>query len=216
MVQHFLNPQAIPVESESCRAPDELPPAVRKLGHICDLTQLWPGDLILVCPASRGLVKGLIQTVQETGGFAAEDARWHHAAVFLGTGFDIVEARARTLDVSIGSLLNYLPTHHIRVRRPAGATRENGWMLAMNAMKLLGKPYAFKTITALADRALRQGYWQGRTTATARQDAVICSQVFSDAFAATHGIVLGDPAIPAKLSASAKLTDAKLRWLRLQ
>lgn len=194
-----------------------LPPALRKLGYICDLDELWPGDLILVRPTKTGLVAGLIKAVQQKGGFAEQDACWHHAAVFLGTGFDIVEARAKTYDVSIGSLLDYLAGHCVRVRRPAGAERESGWKLAVNAMKLLGKPYSAKTIAALADHGLRKGYWQGQSTsAQTRREAVICSQVFSDAFAATHGLVLADPAIPANLSASDKLTDVEVRWRKIQ
>ena len=64
---------------------------VRKFGFYLDLKALLPGDLILVSNIKPKWTHKIINSVQESLGFNEEDARWHHAAVYLGNG-DICEA----------------------------------------------------------------------------------------------------------------------------
>lgn len=217
MAQQFLDPCDIPLNTGACKAPHVLPPAVRKMGHIPDASLLQPGDLILICPArdarSVKSFAAAIHRFQLKGGFADHDARWHHAAVYIGTGFEVVEARAIS-GVTLGSMLDYLPDHCIRVRRPSATTRDQGWRLAINAVKLLGQPYSATTIAALAKRAVK-GFWKPEARRAVEQ-GVVCSIVYGDAYSATYeGRVLGDPVIPATLSATERLTDVPLRWLRV-
>lgn len=82
-------------------------------------------------------------------------------------------------------------------------------------MRLLGRPYSFGTIVRLAARAV-QGFWKDqRPDLEPARRAVICSQVFADAFAATHLRTPGEPAIPAKLSATGLLEDVEIAWRRI-
>src|SRR6476659_3689762 len=80
--------------TRSVPAKGVLPPAARKWGRMLDLEDLEPGDLILFRPVNPNLdkISQLIIAAQMQAGFSEEDARWTHAAVYLGDGELICEA----------------------------------------------------------------------------------------------------------------------------
>ena len=93
MSQKFLDPRNIPRGCQNClHVPATLPLAVRELGHLPDLAQLLPGDLILFSPLEPTFIQKQIQKAQTIGGYHPDNARWTHAAVYLGSQFDICEA----------------------------------------------------------------------------------------------------------------------------
>lgn len=204
-----------------CTAPAVLPKAVRKLGHIPDWELLRPGDLILFASVP-GKVKRLkdalgIPAIQERGGYASADARWFHAAVFLGVGFDVVEANM-IHGVRVASLLERLPDHLIRVRRSREWTEASGWRMALHAALMRGRPYSASTIARLAQRAM-SGYWKHATDSAHAREALVCSQLYADAFQAAFDLTLmnqqAGEVTPAFLSASERLVDIEIGWRRI-
>jgi hypothetical protein len=220
-VQVVLDPRNIPADSPACPAPAVLPKAVRKLGYIPDCDRMRPGDLILF-GAVPGKVKHLkdmlgIPAVQEHGGYARNDARWYHAALFLGIGFDMIEANV-VRGVRRANLLDRLPHHLIRVRRPCGTNEANGWRMALHAALMQGRPYSPATIGRLAGRAFG-GFWRHATDSAHARDALVCSQLYADAFQAAFDVTLmnrqAGEVTPAFLSACDRLEDVDAGWRRL-
>lgn len=62
------------------KAPVAIPPRLRAFGRFPDITQCRPGDLLLVSAVEKGFVSRQIVKAQKRGGYAEDDARWHHAA----------------------------------------------------------------------------------------------------------------------------------------
>src|ERR1700730_13201957 len=72
------------------------------------------------------------------GGYAPLDARWTHAAVYLGDGQNICEATFTSIlfggRVAFNPQLNYCGSHAIRVRRSTLVVdKEMGWPPAIYA-----------------------------------------------------------------------------------
>lgn len=86
MSQKFLDPRGIVRGCQPCQhVPATLPLAVRELGHLPNLAQLLPGDLILISPLAPTILQKQIQKGQKLGGYHEDNARWTHAAVYLGS-----------------------------------------------------------------------------------------------------------------------------------
>ena len=158
-----------------------------------------------------------IPAVQELGGYAPVDARWYHAAVFLGVGFDLVEANV--LDgVRVASLLDRLPHELVRVRRPLHGTEASGWRMALHAALMQGQPYSASTIARLAVRA-RNGFWRRARGSAHSRDALVCSQLYADAFQAAFDVTLmnqqAGEVTPAFLSACDRLADVRIGWRKI-
>lgn len=62
-----------------------------------------------------------IIAAQTRGGFGAEDARWQHAAVYLGDGY-VIEATLR--GVRYAPIYPYLGSYRLRLRRRIGLEAE--------------------------------------------------------------------------------------------
>lgn len=210
-VQIILDPESIPAHSPACPAPAVLPKAVRQLGHIPGCDRMRPGDLILfsTVPGKLMHLKDFlgIPAFQERGGYAHDDARWYHAAVFLGIGFDMIEANV-VRGVRRASLLDRLPHHLIRVRRPRETNEATGWRMALHAALMQGRPYSPATIGRLAQRAF-SGFWKHSADSAHAREALVCSQLYADAFQAAFDVSLmnrqAGEVTPAFLSACDRL-----------
>ncbi len=201
------------VPARSYRPLFPLPPAVRQLGVIPDPDAIWPGDLILVSPHEPTSIQRGIQRTQLNGGYDAEDARWTHAAVYLGSEFRLCEA-VRT-GVHLGTLLDYVPDHLIRIRRPDGIGREQAWQIAVQAVMRLGNKYSWRTIFNLRRRAA-MGWWRQYSQSAHAGDRRICSELYGDAYSAIVDRTLINPlgreTTPAFLSLTPKLRDVTVEW----
>ncbi len=91
-----------------------LPAAVRAFGGYFDTSALVPGDLILVHAKRPSHAQRAIIRAQRRGGFAPDDARWHHAAVYTGED-SIIEALLH--GVRHNPLFSHIPKCLLRVRR---------------------------------------------------------------------------------------------------
>jgi hypothetical protein len=190
-----------------------LDPKVRAFGFVPNTDRLLPGDLILY--AQTDAVAAAIERTQRSAGFAAEDSRWSHAAVYLDQGY-LVEA------VPFGgvkqSVLHGVPDGLMRFRRIEGLSDIDRYRIALRALSRLGRSYSVGGIPKLGLRMLA-GLWQ-RVAAPDQKGIVICSQVYHDSVVEITRTYLQqcpvDAAVtPAHLSCSPSLTDIDVGWLRL-
>lgn len=218
MSQLFLDPTNILNGCKNFqRVPATLPQAVRALGHLPDLSQLLPGDLILISPITPSFVQKQIQKVQTNGGYHQDDARWTHAAVYLGSDFSICDATRK--GVRHNSLLDLIPNHRIRVRRDPTLDADSRWRIALSATLQLGTSYGIRSVLTIWIRSV-QGFHEPQNTGTKSRSAIICSELYADAFLAATGRTLewnhpGKDVSPALLSYIPELVDVAVGWLKL-
>ncbi len=217
--QLFLDPTKVQVSGNPPSVQLPIPKAVAELGAIPDSSLLRAGDLILVSPIAGHTHKpsAVIRKTQIIAGYNPEDARWYHAAVYLGFDFRICEATRK--GVATASLLDYAATHLVRVRRDPRLDAETGWKIGVLAACQIGTPYSFRSIAELSRRALK-GYWQPREHSAHVGQGLICSQLYSDCYAAASGRTLWNhiakEVTPAYLSATDQLSDVPLNWRPLR
>lgn len=217
--QLFLDPRSDPdPEAEELIPPGPIPEEVRKFGRFPDLVQFLPGDLVLVSNLRPTKNHHVIEWVQRKGGYSQEDARWHHAAVYLGNG-DICEA---DLDgVGCRAIYRYVKGHHlIRVRRDSDLTSDERWKIAIRSLTRLRQAYAFSYLPELLWMSL-SGFWkQPEKPGQLPKRAKICSQLYVDAYSPVTQRVLVNTAsgeiTPAFLSSTDRLVDIPIRWLKIR
>ena len=217
--QVFLDPRDLTTAGQ-WKPPVTIPPSLRQFGRFPDVSKWLPGDLLLLSSIKPRRISQYIIHGQERGGYASEDARWHHAAVYLGDGINICEAVP-------GKGVRYTPIYHyiggylLRIRRDPTLTMDQRWRIAMQSLTRLGSSYGFRGILSLI-RQSWQGYWQpdNRLPLLVVARTLICSQLFSDSYTMVtgrllvqqphHGIVK-----PADLSFTSQLTDVETTWLQM-
>ena len=91
--QRVLDPDDV----GSARPPDSsqphsLPYTVRHFGYVPDFHEWLPGDLLLFSTSRPNALQRRIVATQVGLNYAAQDARWHHAAVYIGDRY-LCEAR---------------------------------------------------------------------------------------------------------------------------
>ena len=139
-----------------------------------DTRDLHPGDLLLFSPNLRcgtgaaNKFPFLIESVQRTTyGYCYDDARWHHAAIYVGNG-QMIEA-LYDQGVVVNPLAGRFPNHLLRVRRTLLDTvlqSAVGETIAQVVQANLGKPYQIQALFAVPDDA---------------RPAFVCSSLFADA-----------------------------------
>lgn len=211
-MQHFLDP----ADSSSAGRivwSGPIPPHVRAFGRFPDIRDWRPGDLVLVSAVEPSWLSRRIVAAQEQGGFDREDARWHHAAVYVGNG-RICEATGR--GVAARDIDCYVGTHLIRVRRDPALTGAQGYQIAMHALFRMRWYYSLWTIARLAVQSSRGFYADPVGLRFASSRAVICSSLYADAYSLVTQRVLGNAAgntpTPAFLSATPALQDVISHW----
>lgn len=192
-----------------------------KFGKVLDLTQLLPGDLLLVCACEPGLVGRAIRQVQQRGGYLSEHAQWEHAAIYIGKG---VICEATRGGVRRSMLSKYVGDHFIRVRRNLTLSIEQRYETAIHALAIQGFSYDFWEIFRLWKSA-RFGFGDSTKANVQRlgtqypKRATICSQLYADCHTSVTKIVIGNldggETTPACLSTAPLLTDVRLRWLAI-
>jgi hypothetical protein len=213
--QHYLDPEDRTFTGV-CARTGPMAPHVRRFGRYPDLSALVPGDLVLVSAIAPGYLSRRIIAAQEHGGFAGEDARWHHAAVYVGNG-RICEAmpggvQARSID-------RYIGTHRIRIRRDPHLRPMQGYEIAMQALSRMRWYYSVWTLVRMALQSWRGFYDDPVGLRFASSRAVICSMLYADAYSVVTQRVLGNAAgatpTPAFLSATPVLEDVVCQWRAL-
>jgi hypothetical protein len=214
--QIFLDPRN-PRADRLWLPADPIPKEVRRFGYFPDVEALLPGDLVLTSSVQTSLVGSQIRRVQEDGGYAADHARWEHAAVYIGHRGEVCEATRN--GVHLGHISAYIGKHVLRFRRAADLPSDTRWHIVVNAMARLGTKYGFGEILDLYWQS-RIGYWKRHDKGGHYRRAIICSELYSDAFSRSTGRVLwntlGTEVTPAFLSASNQLTDVSIAWKRIR
>jgi hypothetical protein len=214
MSQITLDPRHAKSNGTSWRPVEQLPSKLREFALFPNIEDWLPGDLVLTAQVKPDWVHAQITEAQLRSGFAAEDARWQHAAVYMGDGF---LSEAGTSRVRYASIANYIGAHLIRVRRDPNLSRDERWRLAIQAVVRLGEPYGFGKVFSIYRNSFSKswGLALGAQFYKKRR-SVICSQLYADAFSVVTGRLLwphvNTPITPATLSLTQVLTDVPLHW----
>ena len=139
-----------------------------------DIRDLHRGDLLLFSPNPRctagtaNKFPFLIEAIQRTTyGYCYDDARWHHAAIYIGNG-QMIEA-LYDRGVVANPLADRFPNHLLRVRRTlldSDLQSSVGDSIAEAVTSALGKSYNIQALFSVPDDA---------------QPAFVCSSLFADA-----------------------------------
>lgn len=209
--QSYLDPRAEGA-SGSWHPPGPIPQRIRHFGRFPDTAPWKPGDLLLFCAVRPGLASRAIVRTQSNGGFADKDARWHHAAVYVGHNH---LCEAVLSGVRYGPIYPYVGTHLIRVRRDETLSDRLRYELAIRSLARLKQDYSVRRLPLLAFYGVA-GFWK-RTTLPPDTPTVICSQVFADAYMLTTRRLVArtatSPIVPADLSMTEVLSDVATSWL---
>lgn len=214
--QQVLDPNDV----TSARQPDRpqphiLPSAVRQFGYVPDFDDWLPGDLLLFSTSRPNLLQQRIVNTQAKLKYAGEDARWHHAAVYIG---DRYLCEARPGGVRYHPVVETINPHTmLRVRKDNTLTQPQRFRLAIRALMRLSQPYSYSSIFRAFFRPLNP--WRFVLALRPRERALICSQLFHEAYMEATGSILFERAdiavVPAELSAIDSLQDVKAHWVRL-
>jgi hypothetical protein len=222
-IQTELHPEKDPKRTtEALRA---LPAATRKFGKLIDTSNLSPGDLLLSRDLTPDRISSLITTVQVDGGYHANDARWTHAAMYVGDGANVVEATFDSVlgggSVRLTSLDDYSQgTCSLRFRRSKYVLDDQQrWRICIRAMSRLGRPYDFvQALLMWFGVAFRgQGFF-GAEIQRSTSAAVICSTLYADSYNEATRRSLGEVSgvcVPAWLSASEEFNDVQAEWSQI-
>ena len=105
----------------------------------------------------------------------------------------------------------------LRVRRDNTLTQPQRFRLAIRALMRLSQPYSYSSIFRAFFRPLNP--WRFVLALRPRERALICSQLFHEAYMEATGSILFERAdiavVPAELSAIDSLQDVKAHWVRL-
>lgn len=199
-------------------------PEVRTFGKVVDSSQLRPGDLMLSQDLEADAISTLIASVQADGGYAAADARWTHAAMYLGDDENVVEATFENLtsggSVRMTSLDNYCHGNYaLRFRRSKFIeSAENGWRLCIRALSRIRQSYDFIQAARLWwDVRIRNNTFNVGNNRRSTAEAVICSTLYAEAYDEALRRRLGEiggVCVPAWLSVSDEFDDVDVGWLR--
>lgn len=215
MAQLFLDPKNTETTGE-WRPDRSLPQSVREnFGRYPNIDEWRPGDLLLFhIPENIPWISNLIIKAQRLS-YDHADARWHHAAVYVGDGY-LCEARVHG-GVQYRELDDYVGKHWIRVRRDNSMSDSEGFKLAIRAMTRLRKSYGFNEIAKLSWRAIKG--FSARSPLALGPKGVICSHLYNTAYMAVAKRLLWDtddrPIIPAELSKTNILEDVPVCWRRI-
>jgi len=214
-IQQFLDPDRQETRGKYVSNSPILP-KTRRFGLYPNIDEWLPGDLLLVSQVQRGWTHRLIYEGQIAGGYASEDARWGHAAIYLGDG-EICEAMPA--GIQHRSVEHYVDGQWlIRVRRDQTLTMDQRWRIAVRGLTKLRTAYGFGSLLRLAP-ALMNSFNTVSYALRPRQTAFICSELYANAYSPITGKVLQNrrsgEITPAFLSSTPLLEDVELYWLKI-
>lgn len=211
MPQLFLDPSNLNANSDWYPS-GPLPPAVREFGRYPNIDDWRPGDLLLFHKPSRRSISSTAIIKAQGRAFADEDARWHHAAVYVGDGH-LCEATVWK-GVIYSPIHNYFMSHWIRVRRPDNLLAEQDFYIAINSLTRLTERYSKFRALKIGLRSI-MGLWRPIPLSD-ESNAMICSALYQSAYiSVTHRLAAtahGRPILPADLSQSGRFSDVAIHW----
>lgn len=215
MPQQVLDPDFSKIIANGVwQASGPIPIHLRNFKHFPNIGDWLPGDLLLVSAVHPGWISRNIIKAQTRGGYTAEDARWHHAAMYIGDA-NVCEAIGR--GVQLTPIFDYVGSHYLRVRRDNSLTNDDRYRLVVKALARLRNSYSRGGVLKLFLKSF-SGYWKnsGSPVTPFGVRAVMCSQLYAEAYAmATSKLVVNiafTEVTPAALSETLQLTDVALHW----
>ena len=191
-----------------------LPDCVREFGYLPDVRMWRPGDLLLLSAVKPNFMQQRIINTQRRTGYAEEHARWHHAAIYLGERY-ICEAVPS--GVRYRPIEEFVPNYLIRVRRDHKLDIEQAYSVAIRAIMRLSKSYSHWPAVRAWLRSWKPIVFS--LDLRVRRRAIICSQLFHDAYMEATNRTLVERVdtivLPAELSACSGLKDVKSAWAPL-
>lgn len=204
--------------------PTSLPEGVRKFGRFPDVNALLPGDLILTRALKCDYVSKRIHGAQKQGGQHWRDARWTHAAVYMGDKIRVIEANFDWFQwgqngVKMAQLSDYVGGYRLRFRRFPGLTPDERWLIVIAAMTRINAPYRFRYLFS-ALGAAGWGFWRDRNDPrrASRNTGYVCSTLYQDSVAKVTGRLIEETAgvcTPGTLSSTKTLQDVPIGWLKI-
>jgi hypothetical protein len=137
--QLFLDPANLKADSVCERSP-RIPETIQAFGHLPDITAWQPGDFLLVSAINTDIIQRSIYRFQRRSGYTEEDARWHHAAVYIGD-YDVCEATRS--GVHVRKLFHYVGNHLLNLRTDPTLAPDDSWRVAIQALVRLKYSYSF-------------------------------------------------------------------------
>ena len=205
-----------------------MPAETRNFGKLVNTNVLRAGDLVLSREnhPNDNLSK-LITKVQSAGGYHSNDARWTHAAMYLGDNASLVEATVDGIlsggDVRITSLDEYCNGDSVlRFRRSRFIKGEReGWKVCVRALSRLKEPYnVFHAAKLWFDTIVNgEGFFETGSNKRATSSAVVCSTLYADSYNEATRRTLGEvngACVPAWLSVSDEFQDIEVNWLSIR
>jgi hypothetical protein len=188
-----------------------------KLATYPSTSEFLPGDILLFWPLNPTLLQSQVVAHQRRRGHAVEHASFTHAAIWVGIDHLLCDATPK-LNVHVNSLEDYLKKRDtcLLVRRVPAISEVQRVGIARAAVNYRGGKYSFKTIIQdLWPQLL--GRMRDPELDEETQRGLVCSTLCARAVAiGTQSVSLlpSDKglAIPATLSASAKLEDRIVQW----
>lgn len=218
MPQQLLDPDTNKiVPNGSWKPSGPIPTEIRTFGFFPNIDDWLPGDLLLVSATKPGWISRQIISAQKRGGYSEDDSRWHHAAMYIGDAH-ICEAVGR--GVHLVPLFDYIGEHKLRIRRDLGLPLELRFRVAVKALARMRNSYSRRSVLKLFFQSFK-GFWEdsGIHFAPLGVRAVICSQLYADAYAmATSKLINSNPSVqvtPAALSETAQLADIAVYWKKI-
>ena len=215
-VQQILDPTCTTSAREPSQSqPTTLPLWARQFGFLPNLDDWLPGDLVLFSKLHPNWIERQISGTQKKLQYSTGDARWHHAAVYIG---DRYLCEARRGGVRYCPVVECIDTNTLlRVRRDPALAEPQRFRMAIRALMRLSQPYSYGSIGRTLLRSLNP---QSLVLALRPQErAVICSQLFHEAYMEATDSTLVENAdravVPAELSATNRLQDVTTHWVRL-
>ena len=188
---------------------------VRDSGYLPDFTSWRTGDLLLFSTIAPTWVQSRIIATQRRLQYGPEDARWHHAAVYIG---DQYLCEARPGGVRCHPVAEMVGPNLIGVRRDNNLQPQARFRVAIRALMRLSQPYRYGAAGREWLRSLRRG--RSVFDHRARERAMVCSQLFHDAYQETTSRSLVQRVdtlvTPAELSACSGLSDVEVAWAALR
>ena len=216
MAQLLLDPDDVGQPTAEQTAHTRLPPRVRKFGYLPDIRLWQPGDLLLFSAVRPDFLQRQIVVAQERVGCDGNDARWHHAAVYVGNYYLCESVPG---GVRYRSITEFVPDYKIRVRRDTSLNIQQAFGVVVHALKRLNTPYSLKSavwVWILSWTRIGVADDDSRF----RRPATLCSQLYDEAYAeATNRLLAGierqHRVLPADLSACDDLSDVQSAWAPL-
>lgn len=222
-----LHPDASPKGVIRCyRA---LPKSTRNFGKLLNTSALRAGDLLLSRDreqeeGKKNWTSNEIVRVQDAGGYSIADARWTHAALYLGDGAHVAEATvdSTSRNVRMTSLDDYCKGADVlRFRRPRILMndQQTAWVFCIRALSRLRESYDFSEAARIWFKVIlgKEGFWN-HAFRPGTTKAVMCSTFYSDAFNEATGRRLSEMngiCVPALLSLSNEFDDVETHWLKI-